>query len=244
MLDPTSSSNGPSVPATSGIERSDTSHLTLATISPCGPSAGAQSIVKRFEDYEIESETTLSGFGGRRLTVCRAQDGTRFVIKEGLHRPSAKMLSVDCDCDHPSVVTYCEVFRPEQSEFLLRELFQANGSLGNFLCSLFQGDRPLFWFPSRITEEALRIGFALLFLHSRGLFHGSLNPSHILFDEDHHLRLDFSSSLHFRKDRCFDGVSFCIRYQAPEIEGGGEVHSWTDVYSFGVLLSELFTRPS
>jgi hypothetical protein len=68
-----------------------------------------------------------------------------------------------------------------------------------------------------------------------------LNPSHLLFDDDHHLRLDLSSSLHFRNDRCFDRSSFCVRYQAPEIEGGGTVDSSTDVYSFGVLLYGLFT---
>jgi serine/threonine protein kinase len=138
-----------------------------------------------FEDYDFESEPVL---GDRRLAVYRDRAGARVILKEGLHRPSDELLSALCECDHPGIVYSYEVRAHDRSAFLLAEPFQANGSLETLFSSVFQGEQRDFWFPTWITRAALNIGFALSFLHSRGYFHGSLNPSHLLFDESHHLR--------------------------------------------------------
>jgi hypothetical protein len=250
MLDSATSSSSPSLPDAPAIDIPHTSRLALATLSRSrspSPSSGSdhepgsQSPLDNFENYEVDSETSLSGFEGRRLTVCRDQSGQRVVVKEGLSRPNEEILSCFCECDHPGILSFCEVIHRDHRDFALKELFENNGSFDTFFSSLLAGERPLFWFPTRITREALNIGFALLFLHSRGHFHGSLNPSHLLFDEDHHLRLDLSSSVHFRTAPCFERESFCHRYLSPEFLSG-ETNFSSDIYSFGVLLYELFTE--
>jgi hypothetical protein len=86
----------------------------------------------------------------------------------------------------------------------------------------------------------LSVAFALVCLHSQGLYHGSVDPTHVLFDNDlfggDFLHLDLTSSLYFR-----DRISPPSHYSAPEL-ARGEASSASDVYSFGVLLYEILTR--
>jgi hypothetical protein len=245
MIESRIASNSASSGSISHSDIATISCLTLSTTLHSLPSRPADSPVGTFEDYQIEAETRLFGFAGRMLTVCRDQSGKRVVVKECLHRPGEELLSLLHDCDHPSFVSFCEVFARDSHRniptLMILELLQGNGSLDSVLSSLIRGERPWFWSRVRITRDALSIGCAIFFLHSRGHFHGSVNPSHLLFDDDHHLRLTLSSSVHFRDDRSYDRECFCHRYLSPEFVNGGDLNCSTDVYSLGVLLYELFS---
>jgi hypothetical protein len=164
--------------ATSTVDQRKICRLRLSTISLSGFDSG----VDPFEDYEIETQGTISGFGGRKQTVCRGRDGQRIVVNEGLIRPSEQVLRALCECEHPCMVSFCEMLSPDISSFLIKERFCGNGWLEGTLLSVFGGERPIYWNPRWITREILGIGFGLSFLHRRGLLHGSLNPSH------HHLK--------------------------------------------------------
>lgn len=69
--------------------------------------------------------------------------------------------------------------------------------------------------------------------------HGPLSPSHLLFNEDHHVRLDLSTSSQFRHDRDCDGASPLLRHQAPEIAAAATLTAGATVH--GVLPYELVT---
>jgi hypothetical protein len=101
------------------------------------------------------------------------------------------------------------VWRWNRSDFLVKQRFKEVGSLEAVMPSVLVGDVDLQWFPTHRTGEAILIGFDLLFLHSRNTYHGSLNPSYLLFDTDERLRLDLSRSVHFRNDAGYDPHSRC-----------------------------------
>lgn len=77
---------------------------------------------------------------------------------------------------------------------------------------------------------------ALSYLHSLGLVHGDIKPSHLVFSEDGRVKLvDFGSS------SAIDDVSLggTKGYAAPEKKSGAAADPRTDVYSLGKTLLAL-----
>jgi serine/threonine protein kinase len=133
------------------------------------------------------------------------------------------------------------------AELCLEQQFESNGSLESVFCSIVEGDVPSFWTPVNLTRGLLSIAFGLDYLHSKGIVHGRVEPSHLLFDRDHRLLLDLSEALDLDglEGSISSGVdrSLC-RYLAPEALFSGNQQSSSDVYSFGVLLYEMLAgRP-
>ena len=133
--------------------------------------------------------------------------------------------------NHTNIIT---VYEPElaQEGMLLRQTDVTGSSLKSILQR--QG-RPL---PLRTAYRiALDISSALAALHSEGLVHGELDPSHIWIDPEGKAYLSF-----LELPPAFDADQ--LIYEMPDLTPSAEKQPASDIFSFGVLLLEMCTAIS
>jgi len=93
--------------------------------------------------------------------------------------------------------------------------------------------------PSELLNELAAVLDAA---HQRGIVHGSLRPSSLLFDPDSgSIRLvGLGESVIYSTERAQTGAAEAI-YAAPEVTAGQDPTPGADQYSFGVVAAELLT---
>ncbi len=211
-----------------------------------GDALGAPNEVRRFGDYELESEIARGGMGvvyrARQCALDRVV-AIKMVSGDGLRSASGRMrFQIEAEAiaslDHPNIVSLFEYGEQDGQLFYSMQLVT-----GGTLADDFRSDR------GRLRGQVLRflkVVGAVQYAHSKGILHRDLKPSNILLDSDGEPFLaDFGLAKLEGGDLELtraEAVMGSPNYMAPEQARGsddGAVSTSTDIYSLGAMLFEL-----
>ncbi|HEY7439820.1 MAG TPA: protein kinase [Acidimicrobiia bacterium] len=197
--------------------------------------------------YRLESEIARGGMG----TVWRAEDP--LLAREVALKTLDPVLGRDeqtrarfrreaiaaAAVAHPNIVATYDTGQDADDAFIVMELVE-----GRTLRQVIDAMGPL---PiARAADIAYQVADALSVAHARGLIHRDIKPGNVLVQADGRVKVtDFGIA------KATDGaddeltrhgtVVGTARYLAPEQVDGGNVDARTDIYSLGLVLSEMLT---
>lgn len=173
------------------------------------------------------------------------------MLRGGLTPAAVALLEKDlvilADICHPRVsvlLGICKDLAPSEGSVGLVTEFMPRGSL--FSCLHQQGEGK---YPATLADKlrcALDIADGMRFLHAAQVVHGNLKSASILIDGDGRCKINgFGLSSFVSAVSGTTGsaaLPFSAAWTAPEVlqDGSTLVEESTDVYSFGVILWELF----
>jgi serine/threonine protein kinase len=115
-----------------------------------------------------------------------------------------------------------------------------NGSLQTVLRHVNTKGSPNFWNPTGIGIIICGAVFGMRFVRSKGFIHQDLKPSTILIDSFGHALIgDFGTRRLETHDATLAIETGTLYYTAPKMFKEGEYTNQADVFSFGLVLSEI-----
>lgn len=148
-----------------------------------------------------------------------------------------KELSILRRCNHPCLVKFVGACRVDEKTIYIATEYCRGGDLRRFL----QSDREIGW--KLRTGIMGGVADALAYMHERGLIHRDVKTENILLDDHFNPKLcDFG----FARDAVPGGrpMTMCgtDEFMAPEVIFGMPYDSKADVFSFGIVLTEVIAR--
>jgi tRNA A-37 threonylcarbamoyl transferase component Bud32/tetratricopeptide (TPR) repeat protein len=193
--------------------------------------AGAQAVVYRARDLELESQPVA-------LKILRSELTESAVVVARLKREAQLARRLE----HPRLVRIHDaIVEPPEPPLLVMELVPG----GTLADRVRQGPLPL----SAALAIADDVLSGLARLHAAGVIHRDLKPSNVLIDAAGRSKLtDFgiarvidSADTRLTEE---DAPLGSFDYAAPEQLAGGQPTERSDLYSFGLLLLDLLTGAS
>ncbi|GMF44192.1 unnamed protein product [Phytophthora fragariaefolia] len=142
--------------------------------------------------------------------------------------------------DHPRIVSFIGVAWDQLIDICVVSEYMAGGDLKALLTKFDQQERPV-GFDHEKVKIAFHVSIALTYLHSCAppVIHRDLKSKNILLDERMNAKVtDFGISRE-RIDATMTGGIGTSFWMAPEVMMGERYDDKADMFSFGVVLSEL-----
>ncbi|KAK5799251.1 kinase-like domain-containing protein [Linnemannia elongata] len=141
---------------------------------------------------------------------------------------------------HPNIVQFMGICKRRKRFYIITE-FLPMGNLRRWI----QDDNKEFGWDTRISF-AIDISLALAYLHHKNIIHRDLKGENLLISENMRIKVcDFGfSRVEAQNATEMSRISYCGTdgYMAPEILLGEDFDCSVDVFSFGVILSEMMAR--
>ena len=138
--------------------------------------------------------------------------------------------------DHPNVVKFYGLAKFEGEEYLLME-FLPGGSL---LDVVRRREKYTF---AQLIDYCIQAATGLAYLHRMKIVHRDLKPGNVLFEGDRAVITDFglSECKEMKSAPPPPPRSGTPKYMSPEQTRGWRLEPASDIYSFGVMMYELFS---
>ncbi|KAH9679223.1 protein kinase domain-containing protein [Citrus sinensis] len=223
---------------------------------PSNDGINSPQAIRRFSYHELLratdrfSENNLIGIGSfGSVYVARLQDGMEVAVKVFHQQYERALKSFEDECEvmkrihHRNLVKIISSCSNDDFKALIMK-YMPNGSLEN---CLYSGTCMLDIFQrlNIMIDVALALEY-LHFGHSTPIIHCDLKPSNVLLDEDMVAHIsDFGiAKLLSGEDQLSIQIQTLatIGYMAPEYGTKGRVCTRGDVYSYGIMLMEMFTK--
>lgn len=194
-----------------------------------------------FEDLENLRDLSSGNFGkvfrgtyfGTEVAVKKLLD----VDDEFMHKYIEREMAILKSLRHPNIVQFMGLSKHRNDYYIVTE-FISGGDLRHLLKD---HSKELSW--KMRVKMALDTAQALTFLHSKGLMHRDLKSHNLLVDENGKIKLcDFGFSR--RVGDTAEQMTLCgtDEWMAPEVMLGEKYDTRADVFSFGMVVTELITR--
>ncbi|KAE9336874.1 hypothetical protein PR003_g12284 [Phytophthora rubi] len=182
-------------------------------------------------------------YGGRRVAVKMLLPETRRSISHVVDLlAEVKMMA---SMEHPHIVEFIGVAWDSLTNMCVVSEFMAGGDLKALLSDYEEQEYPM-GFSREKLKIALHIAHALTYMHSLEppIIHRDLKSKNVLLNERLDAKLtDFGTSRERVNESMTGGVGTCL-WMAPEVMIGDKYDDKADMFSFGVVLSELDTHAS
>ena len=118
----------------------------------------------------------------------------------------------------------------------------SNGTLSKVLDSIEKENSTFHLSPTKEFIILIGIALGMKYVHSKGILHLDLKPENILLNEKYYPKISGFGSAMKDKETSQRETPGSIIYMAPEILDSGKVDMKADVYSFAMLMYEIFTK--
>jgi hypothetical protein len=178
----------------------------------------------------------LATYGGDYVAIKSLKSADRSAIHEFVDE-----IKLALTLSHPRIVRAIGVTWTKESDIALVTEFLAGGDLREYLEKTVKTPG---WSP-RMLHIAIEIAQAVAYLHSLTpvVIHRDLKSRNVLLDSDMHAKLsDFGVSRFKLDDSTMTASVGNVRWIAPEVLAGQQYDEAVDVYSLGIIFSEIDTQ--
>ena len=170
--------------------------------------------------------------------------------KKSLFKNLKREINIISQLNHPSVLRFIGYspidFKQESYPVIMTE-YSSNGSLEDVIKSERKFIPPSSWSDTKKLINIYGIASAMSYLHAHNIIHRDLKPANILEDDNFYPKIaDFGLSKIYHQNiesmtsQSTIGFKGTPIYTAPEIWLYNEFSKSGDVYSFSIILYELF----
>lgn len=201
-----------------------------------------EKILQNLDDFDIDDkEIKTGGFGKIILGIIKSTK-QKVAIKRPLSNKEESFISIKqeaeilSECNHPSIQILIGFHHNSQKdEYSLITPYYEKGSLDEIIFSKRALDN------TKIFNICYGIASAMKYIHKKNISHRDLKPSNILLDNSNYpILIDFGISRRNIKE--MTTVIGTGNYMAPEVFTNDVYNEKVDVYSFGLILLEMYTR--